>query len=101
MMGRGPEPIGNILADVMARRGLGRIQSAAAMEAAWRQAAGELFARYSRPGALRRNTLEVVVANSTVLQEMTFHKASILNRLASLVPEVTIRDLRFRLGTID
>lgn len=100
-MRQGPEPIGNILAELMARRGLGRVQSSAALEAAWRQAAGELLARYSRPGPVRRNTLDVVVANSVLLQEMTFQKASLLSRLAILLPDCEIRDLRFRLGAIE
>ncbi len=100
-MRQGPEPIGNILAELMARRGFARVQSSAALEAAWRQAAGELLARYSRPGPIRRNTLEVVVANSVLLQEMTFQKSSLLSRLAALVPDCGIRDLRFRLGAIE
>lgn len=99
-MRQGPEPIGDIVAELMARRGLGRVQSSAALEAAWRQAAGELLACYSRPGPIRRHTLDVVVTNSVVLQEMTFQKTALLNRLASLLPDCGIRDLRFRLGTI-
>jgi len=98
---QGPEPIANILAELMARRGWARLQSSATVEAAWREAAGEQLAQYSRPGPIRRNTLEVVVANSTLLQELTFQKSAILSRLDSLLPDQRIRDLRFRLGTID
>lgn len=101
MKREGPQAIGNILAELMARRGLGRVQSTAALERAWREAAGELLARYSRPGPIRRNTLEVVVANSAVLQEMTFQKAALLSRLTALLPDRGIRDLRFRLGMIE
>lgn len=101
MKRQGPEPIGNILAELMARRGWARLQSCAALEAAWREAAGELAARYSRPRSIRRNTLDVVVTNSTLLQDLSFQKASILSRLHSLLPDQPIRDLRFRLGSID
>ena len=46
----------------------------AAYDAAWREAAGPLAAKYTRPGQLRRGTLEVVVANSTLVQELGFQK---------------------------
>ena len=55
-----------MLSELMARRGYARVQSAEAYEAAWREAAGPLVAKYSRVGGLRRGTLEVVVANSTL-----------------------------------
>ena len=100
MTGRGPQKIGNVLAELMARRGYGRVRSAEAYEQAWRDAAGSLLAQYSRVGALRRGALEVTVANSTLLQEVTFQKADLLKRLKDLLPNEGIRDLRFRLGTL-
>ncbi len=52
-MQRGPTAIGNVLSELMARRGFARVQSAAAYDAAWREAAGPLAAKYTRVGALR------------------------------------------------
>jgi predicted nucleic acid-binding Zn ribbon protein len=100
-MARGPQSIGNILAELMARRGFARVQSAAACEEAWQAAAGELAARYSRVGAIRRGRLEVTVANSTLVQELTFQKTALLETLARLLPDERIQDLRFRVGPID
>jgi predicted nucleic acid-binding Zn ribbon protein len=100
-MPRGPESIGNILAELMARRGFARVQSAAACEDAWRQAAGDLAARYTRVGSVRRGKLEVTVANSTLVQELSFQKAALLRKLSRLLPDERIRDLRFRVGPID
>ena len=100
-MPRGPEPIGNILAELMARRGYARVQSAEAYEAAWKQAAGPLIGRYSRVGSLRRGTLEVTVTNAALVQELGFQKAGILKALSHLLPDQGIKDLRFRLGAID
>ncbi len=71
-MHRGPQAIGNVLSELMSRRGFARVQSAAAYEEAWREAAGPLIAKYTRVGLLRRGTLEVVVANSTLVQELGF-----------------------------
>ncbi len=99
-MPREPQHIGNVLAELMARRGFARVQSAAACSAAWSEAAGPLAARYSRAGEVRRGRLEVVVANSTVLQELVFQKPQLLEALRRLLPDEEIGDLRFRVGPI-
>ena len=78
-----------------------RVQSAGALEAAWSDAAGELMAKYTRVGAIRRNTLEVLVANSTLLQELGFQKQGLLNSLAQLLPDEKIENLRFRVGNVE
>ncbi|HUT88989.1 MAG TPA: DciA family protein [Thermoguttaceae bacterium] len=100
-MARGPQAIGDVLVQLMARRGFAGVRRAATCEEAWRQAAGELAAGYSRVGAVRRGTLEVLVANSTLLQELTFQKQTLLETLGELLPDEKIRDLRFRLGAIE
>ncbi len=97
---KGPEAIGNILPELMARRGYARVQGAEQYEAAWREAAGEMVAQYSRVGGLKRGKLEVVVANSTLMQELGFQKAELLKTLGRLLPDQGIKDLRFRLGAI-
>jgi len=100
-MPRGPQAIGNVLSELMARRGYARVQSAAAYDEAWREAAGPLAAKYSRPGQLRRGVLEVVVANSTLMQELSFQKSEILKSLTGLLPDQGIENLRFRVGNIE
>ena len=100
-MPRGPERIGNILPELMARRGYTRVQSGEAYDAAWHEAAGSLAAKYTRVGGLRRGKLEVVVANSTLIQELGFQKATLLKTLNQLLPDQRIQDIRFRLGAIE
>ncbi len=100
-MARGPQTIGNVLSELMSRRGYARIQGAAAYEAAWSEAAGSLAAKYTRPGQLRRGTLDVVVANSTLMQELGFQKQALLASLAKLLPDEGIKNLRFRVGNIE
>jgi predicted nucleic acid-binding Zn ribbon protein len=85
----------------MARRGYGRVRSTATYEAAWHEAAGPMIAEYTRVGALRRGTLDVVVANSTLLQELGFRKQELMQALTKLLPEEGVKALRFRVGTID
>ena len=100
-MKRGPCAIGDVLSEVMARRGFARVQTAAAYDEAWCEAAGELAAKYSKPGAIRRGTLDVVVANSTLMQELGFRKHVLIETLAGLLPDEKIENIRFRVGGID
>ncbi|MEN6407126.1 MAG: DUF721 domain-containing protein [Thermoguttaceae bacterium] len=100
MKRRGPQAIGNVLSELMARRGFARVQSAGAYEAAWREAAGLMIARYTRVGPLRRGTLEIIVANSTLVQELGFQKSQLLKNLAEQLPDEGIEELRFRVGNI-
>lgn len=99
-MARGPQRIGDILSELLARRGFGRVQSTAQYEAAWREAAGELAAGFTRVGSLRRGALEIVVANSTLMQEFTFQKATLLQAIQRSLPDQGISDLRFRVGAV-
>ena len=57
--------------------------------------------KYTRVGQLRRGTLEVVVANSTLVQELGFQKQTLLKSLAELLPDEGIENLRFRVGNIE
>jgi predicted nucleic acid-binding Zn ribbon protein len=98
---RQPKKIADVLAQLITLRGYGRIQADADWSAAWQAAAGEALARHSRPGKLRRGQLEITVSNSTVLQELSFQKQTILARLQAHISDARIRDLRFRIGSID
>jgi predicted nucleic acid-binding Zn ribbon protein len=99
-MKTGPQSIGDILSSLMARKGFARVRSAEALEAAWADAAGSLAAKYTRVGQIRRGTLEVLVANSTLVQELGFQKQELLNSLSQLLPDEKIESLRFRVGNI-
>jgi predicted nucleic acid-binding Zn ribbon protein len=96
-----PQPIAEVLAQLLARRGYARQTAAANCEAAWQEAVGAPLARVTRPGNIRRNVLEVFVANSTVLQELAFQKTQLLDRLRQSLRDESIRDLRLRVGPIE
>jgi predicted nucleic acid-binding Zn ribbon protein len=97
---RRPKRIGDVVAELITTRGYGRIESGRQFDAAWAAAAGELLARSSRAGRLRRGKLEVLVANSTIMQELSFQKHEILARLRQELPDAKIHDIRFHLGAI-
>jgi predicted nucleic acid-binding Zn ribbon protein len=97
---RRPKKIADVLAQLITARGYGRIQADADFSAAWQEAAGPALARFTRPGQIRRGQLEITVANSTIMQELTFQKDRIFTALQAELPDSNIRDLRFRLGSI-
>jgi predicted nucleic acid-binding Zn ribbon protein len=98
---RRPKKIADVLAQLITARGYGRIQADGEIHAAWQAAAGVPLACFTRPGRVRRGQLEVTVTNSTIVQELTFEKQRILAALQAEVPQARIRDLRFRIGTIE
>lgn len=96
-----PQPIGEILAELITSRGYGQVISASAFAEAWATAAGSFVATHTRPGGLKRGTLEVLVANSTLVQELGFQKQDLLARLQKLLPDEKIKDLRFKVGRME
>jgi predicted nucleic acid-binding Zn ribbon protein len=93
-----PKKMADIMSELLTRRGYARVQATASYAEAWRQAAGESVAPYTRVGAVKRGHLEVMVANSTLVQELGFQKRAILDELARLLPDERITDLRLRVG---
>ena len=95
LLANSPKAAADVIGQVMARRGYGRLQSAGELEDAWRKAAGTLAAS-TRVGKLRRGVLEIFVNNSVLLTELSFARSELLARLGELVPERKIRDLKLR-----
>ena len=79
-MSKEPVAVADVLAQIMARQGIARVRGAEALEAAWKEASGELTARYTRVGSIRRGMLEILVAHSTLVQELGFRKQLEVNR---------------------
>ena len=96
-----PKAMGDVMSQLLARRGYAQVQTAAACTAAWRTAVGEKIAASTRAGTVRRGVLEVLVSNSSVLHELSFVKVQVLKTLKELAPDQQIREIRFRVGPID
>jgi predicted nucleic acid-binding Zn ribbon protein len=98
---RRPKKISDVVAQLLTKRGYGRVAANETLAEAWATAAGSRLAAASRPGKVSRGTLEVTVTNSTTMQEFTFQKQQILAELGRTLPDAKIRNLRFRVGQID
>lgn len=95
---RQPKRISHVMADLVQRRGYAFEQTAAGWERAWQTAAGEKWRNVTKVGRFRRGTLEIRVANSLVLQELGFDKETLTDVLRSLMPDVVVEQIRFRIG---
>ena len=98
----GPKPISEILGELFAARGFGRLRARKELEDAWNAAVGEPGCRQTALGEVRRGVLNVTVANSTLLEELAaFQKPTLLAALRQNAPGTLVHDLRFRVGLID
>jgi len=98
---QGVERIGSILTEVIARRGLARLRQQQLWERKWLEVAGADLAGQTRVGSFRHGVLEILVSNSSLLQELAaFRKDALLAELKRRLETYTIRDIRFRLDQI-
>ena len=98
---RTPQRISEVVSRWLSRRGYGQLRSTSELRDLWKTAVGPQMAPHSRPGTLRRGVLEVLVRNSTVLQELTFQKKQLLKQLSRSGQKTQFEDLRFRIGAME
>lgn len=93
-----PEPLGNIISELIAMRGLARTDANAQLAGVWKQIVGDDVATRTRVLQIKRGVLHVAVASAALLSEIvSFRKGEILEAFTNDHPELKIRDLKFRL----
>jgi predicted nucleic acid-binding Zn ribbon protein len=98
---RGPRPLSEVLGDLFAARGYGRLRAHQELEDAWNAAVGEAARRQTRVGDVRRGVLNVTVAHPTLLEELAaFRKPELLAALRQNAPAAMVQDIRFRVGPV-
>ena len=98
----GPKPVADILNDLFAARGFSRLRALKELEDVWNEAVGEPGCRQTRLGEVRRGILNVTVAHSALLEELSvFQKPALLAALRENAPGTVIHDIRFRVGPVD
>jgi len=88
------------VAAILARKGLGRHEATIELDKVWANIIEKPLAEITRCGRIRRQQLEVVVENSTAMQELTFRKQELIELLNREIPQQKLKDIRFRVGTI-
>ena len=99
---RPPEPqqLGKVLSELIALKGLARVQGTQQLQQAWKAAAGDEIAKCSTVIGISRGVLQIGVSNTGLLSELaSFHKQTLLATLQQQQPHLKIKDLKFRLKT--
>ena len=95
---RGPIHVSTVLSELIAVRGLARIQSSAELNNVWQQLVGQPYAGLSRVQNLRNGVLQVAVGNAALLNELvSFRRDELLSRFQTEYPDKKIKDIKFKL----
>ena len=92
--------MGDVVGQLLVKRGYANVQQAASLDAVWAAAVGERFAPQTKAGQVKRGVLEVFVLNSAVMQELTFVKAKLVKTLATTAADQKITSIKFRVGKL-
>lgn len=92
--------ISTVLSQLMSRRGYAAVVAADQQMDVIRSVVGDSLAAQIRIGKLRSGSLELIVADSVTMQELTFQERQIVGRLMESNPEVTIKRLRMKVGQV-
>ncbi|HEU5118053.1 MAG TPA: DUF721 domain-containing protein [Isosphaeraceae bacterium] len=98
----GPAALGDVLGELFASRGYGRLRAVGALEAAWSEAVGEPACRQTRVAGLKHGVLTVTVAYPALLEELAaFRKSELLAALRRHEDLAgRLQDIRFRVGPV-
>ena len=97
---RMPSKVGDVLNQLMAKRGYNQTRSNTAREQVWAEAVGQPLASQSRAVRLSRGVLTIMVVNSAVMQELVFQQAALTKKVNELNEDLKVKSLRFRVGAI-
>ena len=88
-----PSSVGEILAGLMKKTGLGKQMDQARIWDQWEDLAGPHLAPHGRPHAVRDNTLLVEVDGAVWMNKYAYHKWDILKRINALFKRELISDI--------
>ncbi|MBX3420342.1 MAG: DUF721 domain-containing protein [Pirellulaceae bacterium] len=90
--------IGHSMRNLMARHGLAQTQAANELAVAWQSAVGPQLSALTRPCTIQRGVLQVLVRDSSALQELQLCRKQVLAALQQALPQANIRDLRGKIA---
>ena len=93
-----PKTGSQIINQLFAKKGYNQTSSTASVDKRWQQVVGDSLGTRSKPGILRRGVLEIIVQNSSVMQELVFQKSKILKKFKADKETSEIVDLKFKIG---
>ena len=92
-----PKAVGDVISDLFAQRGYGRIQGDRQLQQAWQDVAGEEVAAFTRVVGLKNGVLQVTVSNSAMLAELaSFRKQEFQEKFSEQYESLKIQDIKFK-----
>jgi hypothetical protein len=97
---RKPKKAADLIAQLMARKGYNQSTAVDELKTAWEAIGDRRWVKQTQPGNIRKGVLEVMVANSALLQQLQFARQNLVTALQQQLPQNKIKDIRFRIGTV-
>jgi predicted nucleic acid-binding Zn ribbon protein len=95
-----PAKLSDILTPLLRDKGWDTIVREYRAVSIWSEVVGPYIARNTLPQRIDRGVLFVIVRGSALLQELSFMKDQIAERINGRLPEPVVRDIRFAQGEI-
>lgn len=93
-----PKAVGELLSDLFALRGYGRVQTSQQIQQVWTDVAGVEIAAMTKAVGIKNGVLQINVSNSALLSELaSFHKQQFLEEFRTKHPDLKVRDMKFKL----
>jgi len=93
-----PTPLSSVLSELIAKKGIARVQGNAQLVGIWKSVVGEKVSSRTKVLGLKRGVLEVGVDNSALMNELaSFQKAGFVRKFQTEHAEHKISDIRFQL----
>ena len=97
---RKPKTAKYLINNIIARRGIAAEKSNQKLQNTWDSIVGMDLANQTKVASVKRGVLEVIVANSSVMQFLSFSKHEYKEQINQQMPNEEILDLRFSIGRI-
>jgi hypothetical protein len=94
------EPIRSVLKDVSKGSALALKLSEVRLQHEWEGLVGHTIAKHSYPESIRYKKLYLMADNSIWLQQLVFLKATILDAIHSILPDLGLTDIILRIGPV-
>jgi hypothetical protein len=95
------EELKNILKDTLKQRKIYKRVIESLVFVIWDEVIGEKLCKYTCPSYLKNGVLFVNVPNSMWSHHLSFLKPDIIERINTKIGNMVVKDLRFKLGTIN
>ena len=91
-------PVGDVIASLMTDGTLPYRPDDVEIWRVWKEVVGQTYAENAQPSKIRKKQLTVTVADSVWLQELTFYKETILEKINRKLGRKAVDSINIRVG---